>query len=166
MQRCNKHTDTYTHHQAFSRRETQCHPLTVVSTFVCLFFSSILLLLLLLLLLSCPPTVHPFIPDPVIFWSISKRRREEERRRGGGNNILPLFLCSYPSPFSNSPRHPSPLLCLSAITKKDLLDTFLTFNYAWLHTRAYSTCTHKYKTHKGLLWVAYKRRALKRMIYS
>ena len=70
--------------------KTQCHSLTAVSTCVCLFSSSSILLL------SCPPTVHPFIPDPVIFWSISKRRGWGRRRRSGrergGKNLAPLFI--------------------------------------------------------------------------
>lgn len=51
------HTRVHTHHHAFTRRETQCHSLTVVSTFVYLFFSSSIILLIFSLVLQlCIPS--------------------------------------------------------------------------------------------------------------
>lgn len=105
-----KNTPSDTHKQAhtFLTRGKYNATLLVVSTLLVsppLFFH------------CCPLTVHPFIPDPVIFQSISKRQEEEE----GGVAEKNL---------------PSPLLCnsfISHLLSLLLLDPFFIFTGSTSH---------------------------------
>lgn len=139
----------YRHYQPFSRREMQCHFHCCVNL-VCLFFSSSSSIFLL----SCPPTVHPFIPDPVIFWSISKRQGEEGGRAGKNLRSTLLFLCFPLSPLLASPCPPSHLFfthsgfCHDKTLLEDSLFTCLKFNSAWLHTCVQYMYTQMHNPHQ------------------
>lgn len=172
MQTCTRpHTRVHTP----SRVLTQGNAMSLSHCCVNLCLSLLLLLHRSSLLLSCPPTVHPFIPDPVIFWSISKRWGEEGEEEGKICGLffsllfLPCSLCSSLSPLSLLPA----LLpffsffysgfCHDKTLFEDSLYTYLTFDSAWLYM--YSTCTHNY-THPGSvtsvdvgLWIGWKKKS-------
>lgn len=115
---------TPTHAHTIKRSHAGKHNVTLCCVNLCL--SLLLLLLLLPLFVSSLPTVHPFIPDPVIFWSISERRGEE-----GGRKISSKI---FPSLLLSSPLSPSLLFATTKHSRNVFLYASLTLNPTWLHT--------------------------------
>lgn len=173
MQTCTRpHTRVHTP----SRVLTQGNAMSLSHCCVNLCLSLLLLLHRSSLLLSCPPTVHPFIPDPVIFWSISKRWGEEGEEEGkicglfffsSLPPLLPLFLTfsSFPPPC------PPSLLFFLLFWLLPWQNTLWGFALhlfdIWfcMAIHVYSTCTHNY-THPGSvtsidvgLWIGWKKKS-------